>query len=330
MIFPTEFFLMQRLDLLNKYIEKRIILQYAHEGAIEGSGIKVRQEVSKDEKSGNNIVVHEGIVATERDNRVELGHVGLLFQDLGPRNKAGLTWNEPFDGNSLALDSSWTPGIFHGALFVHACPRASRCIDHGLGEALPEPVPFFIMPLLTSGTKFIRWTIPIQNSDLGISRHSALNCPCLEKNELIPEASVLGPALGLTAVGVAHALTTSLHEFRRQGPPEDGEEELVLGESSIVCHSSLTSLSISVSDGDEDILQFVTLPGLQTLELGGRFRLSAMQIRPLYCTFPNSETPGSEKREHARTMSEKSDAFFDSARLQEVMDGNCAARGMWK
>ncbi|KAJ6503903.1 hypothetical protein C8R45DRAFT_974055 [Mycena sanguinolenta] len=63
---------------------------------------------------------------------------------------------------------------------------------------------------------------------------------------------------------------TSLHEFRRQGPPEQGEQSTSEEESSVL-HSSLTSLAISTSDEDEDILPLLTLPRLQRLELGGRF-----------------------------------------------------------
>ncbi|KAJ6470704.1 hypothetical protein DFH09DRAFT_1008199 [Mycena vulgaris] len=62
---------------------------------------------------------------------------------------------------------------------------------------------------------------------------------------------------------------TSLHEFRRQGPPEEGEQST--SEESSVHHSSLISLAISTSDEDEDILPLLTLPRLQRLELGGRF-----------------------------------------------------------
>ncbi|KAJ7813405.1 hypothetical protein B0H14DRAFT_3750557 [Mycena olivaceomarginata] len=64
---------------------------------------------------------------------------------------------------------------------------------------------------------------------------------------------------------------TSLHEFRRQGLPEEGEQST--SEESSVHHSSLISLAISTSDGDEDILRLLTLPHLQRLELGGRFEV---------------------------------------------------------
>ncbi|KAJ7924504.1 hypothetical protein B0H13DRAFT_1977786 [Mycena leptocephala] len=66
-------------------------------------------------------------------------------------------------------------------------------------------------------------------------------------------------------------LATSLREFRRTGPPEGEEDESVLGQSPL-SHSSLTSLAVSTS-GDEGILQLLTVPGLQTLELGGRWTI---------------------------------------------------------
>ncbi|KAF7349481.1 F-box domain-containing protein [Mycena sanguinolenta] len=65
---------------------------------------------------------------------------------------------------------------------------------------------------------------------------------------------------------------TSLLEFRRQGPPEQGEESTP-EEESPVHHSSLISLSISTSDEDDNILPLLTLPRLQRLELGGRFEV---------------------------------------------------------
>ncbi|KAJ7315375.1 hypothetical protein DFH08DRAFT_1086903 [Mycena albidolilacea] len=64
---------------------------------------------------------------------------------------------------------------------------------------------------------------------------------------------------------------TSLHEFHRQGPPEEGQQST--SEESSVHHSSLISLAISTSDWDQDILPLLTLPRLQRLELGGRFRV---------------------------------------------------------
>ncbi|KAJ6478304.1 hypothetical protein C8R45DRAFT_934067 [Mycena sanguinolenta] len=67
-------------------------------------------------------------------------------------------------------------------------------------------------------------------------------------------------------------LATSLREFRRAGPPEGEEDESVLGQMPL-SHSSLTSLAVSTSSGDEGILQLLTVPGLQTLELGGRWTI---------------------------------------------------------
>ncbi|KAJ7887406.1 hypothetical protein B0H13DRAFT_2042943 [Mycena leptocephala] len=67
-------------------------------------------------------------------------------------------------------------------------------------------------------------------------------------------------------------LATSLREFRRAGPPAGEEDESVLGRSPL-SHSSLTSLAVSTSSGDEGILQLLTVPGLQTLELGGRWTI---------------------------------------------------------
>jgi hypothetical protein len=64
---------------------------------------------------------------------------------------------------------------------------------------------------------------------------------------------------------------TSLHEFRRQGSPKEGEQST--SEESSVHHSSLISLAISTSSEDEDILPLLTLPRLERLELGGRFKI---------------------------------------------------------
>ncbi|KAJ7230171.1 hypothetical protein GGX14DRAFT_582341 [Mycena pura] len=61
---------------------------------------------------------------------------------------------------------------------------------------------------------------------------------------------------------------TSLQEFRRHGPPEEGDQST--SEISSVRHSSLVSLAVS-SDADADILPLLTLPCLQGFELGGRF-----------------------------------------------------------
>ncbi|KAJ7672806.1 hypothetical protein B0H17DRAFT_1208524 [Mycena rosella] len=65
---------------------------------------------------------------------------------------------------------------------------------------------------------------------------------------------------------------TSLHEFRRQGTPEDEEEDMLPLEAP-VRHSSLNSLAVSIVGGDEDILRFLVLPGLQKFELGTCFTI---------------------------------------------------------
>ncbi|KAJ6566973.1 hypothetical protein B0H19DRAFT_1139029 [Mycena capillaripes] len=75
-------------------------------------------------------------------------------------------------------------------------------------------------------------------------------------------------------------LATSLREFRREGPPEGEEDESVLGQSPL-SHSSLTSLAVSTSSGDEGILHLLTVPGLQTLEVGGRWRVRAILVTSL-------------------------------------------------
>ncbi|KAJ7694468.1 hypothetical protein B0H14DRAFT_3044033 [Mycena olivaceomarginata] len=67
-------------------------------------------------------------------------------------------------------------------------------------------------------------------------------------------------------------LAASLREFRREGPPEGEEDESVFGQSPL-SHSSLNSLAVSTSSGDEGILQLLTVPGLKTLELGGRWTI---------------------------------------------------------
>ncbi|KAJ7288099.1 hypothetical protein C8J57DRAFT_1047328, partial [Mycena rebaudengoi] len=67
-------------------------------------------------------------------------------------------------------------------------------------------------------------------------------------------------------------LATSLREFRREGPSEGEEDESVLGQSPL-SHPSLTSLAVSTSSGDEGILHLLTVPGIQTLKLGGRWTI---------------------------------------------------------
>ncbi|KAJ7320744.1 hypothetical protein DFH08DRAFT_890124 [Mycena albidolilacea] len=65
---------------------------------------------------------------------------------------------------------------------------------------------------------------------------------------------------------------TSLHEFRRQDSPEDEEEDMLPLEPP-VHHSTLNSLAVSISGGDENILRFLVLPGLQKFELEKRFMI---------------------------------------------------------
>ncbi|KAJ7242266.1 hypothetical protein C8J57DRAFT_1526310 [Mycena rebaudengoi] len=93
---------------------------------------------------------------------------------------------------------------------------------------------------------------------------SALVMPWAQLTKLTASLISLQECLGVLR------LATLLYEFCRQGPPEEGEEESVLGALS-VCHPSLNSLAVSASDGDQDILHFLALPGLQKLKLGGRF-----------------------------------------------------------
>ncbi|KAF7349480.1 F-box domain-containing protein [Mycena sanguinolenta] len=88
----------------------------------------------------------------------------------------------------------------------------------------------------------------------------------------MPWAQLTKMTLSLVSLGEClNALrwAISLHEFHRQGPPEQGEESTL--DVSSVHHSSLISLDISTFDEDQDILLFLTLPRLQRLELGGRF-----------------------------------------------------------
>ncbi|KAJ7772355.1 hypothetical protein B0H16DRAFT_168561 [Mycena metata] len=62
---------------------------------------------------------------------------------------------------------------------------------------------------------------------------------------------------------------TSLREFERHSLPED-DDQIISPQLSPVNHSCLISL-IVLPRGDEDILPLLTLPCLQSLELGGRF-----------------------------------------------------------
>ncbi|KAJ7098246.1 hypothetical protein C8R44DRAFT_811147 [Mycena epipterygia] len=62
---------------------------------------------------------------------------------------------------------------------------------------------------------------------------------------------------------------TSLCEFHRLASPE--EESITHTEQPFMCHSRLTSLDISTTGDDYDILEFLTLPSVQKLKLGGKF-----------------------------------------------------------
>ncbi|KAJ6562757.1 hypothetical protein DFH09DRAFT_1478793 [Mycena vulgaris] len=66
-------------------------------------------------------------------------------------------------------------------------------------------------------------------------------------------------------------LLTSLDEFHRSGAPEEADSEPLLVGRPRMCQSDLTSLVISTSDGDQDILEFLTLPRLQKMTIGESF-----------------------------------------------------------
>lgn len=92
-------------------------------------------------------------------------------------------------------------------------------------------------------------------------------------------------------------LATSLYEFCRQGPPEE-EEESVLG-ALPVCHSSLNPLAVYASNGDQDILHFLALPGLQKLKLGGRFTKRTSDLDPDVIQFLSRVAPHCEHSQSA-------------------------------
>ncbi|KAJ7234534.1 hypothetical protein C8J57DRAFT_1531474 [Mycena rebaudengoi] len=92
-------------------------------------------------------------------------------------------------------------------------------------------------------------------------------------------------------------LATSLYEFCRQGPPEE-EEESVLG-ALPVCHSSLNPLAVYASNGDQDILHFLALPGLQKLKLGGRFTKWTSDLDPDVIQFLSRVAPHCEHSQSA-------------------------------
>ncbi|KAF8218130.1 hypothetical protein K438DRAFT_1796355 [Mycena galopus ATCC 62051] len=69
-------------------------------------------------------------------------------------------------------------------------------------------------------------------------------------------------------------LATSLVEFRRDALPEkDEKKESIFGKSP-VSHPSLTTVSVTTLSGEEGILRLLTLPGLQKLELQGRWSVA--------------------------------------------------------
>ncbi|KAF8218132.1 hypothetical protein K438DRAFT_1796358 [Mycena galopus ATCC 62051] len=72
-------------------------------------------------------------------------------------------------------------------------------------------------------------------------------------------------------------LATSLREFRREALPEGEVDESLFRQPS-VSHSSLTTFSVTTSSGEEGILQLLTLPGLQKLELRGRWTVDASEL----------------------------------------------------
>ncbi|KAF7346697.1 F-box domain-containing protein [Mycena sanguinolenta] len=109
------------------------------------------------------------------------------------------------------------------------------------------------------------------NDEAPALRHLSLDC-VLPSTIIMPWAQLTKMTLWMLPLGEClNALrwATSLHEFRRRGLPEQGEQST--SEESSVHHSSLISLEISAFDGDEDILSLLALPRLQRLELRGRF-----------------------------------------------------------
>ncbi|KAJ7812318.1 hypothetical protein B0H14DRAFT_1456181 [Mycena olivaceomarginata] len=95
--------------------------------------------------------------------------------------------------------------------------------------------------------------------------------------ESVPPWAVAMPWAQLTKITISSASlcdclnvlrwATSLHEFRRQGSPEDEEEDTLPLEPP-VRHSSLNSFTVSIFDGDEDILRFLDLPGVAEVRIG--------------------------------------------------------------
>ncbi|KAJ6464955.1 hypothetical protein C8R45DRAFT_939802 [Mycena sanguinolenta] len=105
-------------------------------------------------------------------------------------------------------------------------------------------------------------------------RHFSLEC-VLPSTMIMPWARLTKMTLSLPLWEFLNALrwATSLHGFGRQGASEQGDQST--SKELPVRHSSLISLAISTSVEDEDILPHLTLPRLQRLELGGRFKVYA-------------------------------------------------------
>ncbi|KAJ6505266.1 hypothetical protein C8R45DRAFT_923558 [Mycena sanguinolenta] len=109
-------------------------------------------------------------------------------------------------------------------------------------------------------------------------RHLSLEC-VLPSMMTMPWAQLT--KMTLSSLPLSECLSalrwaTSLHEFRRQGLSEEGEQSI--SEESSVHDSSLISLAISAFGKDEDILPLLTLPRLQRLELRGGFRVDQTDL----------------------------------------------------
>ncbi|KAF8218138.1 hypothetical protein K438DRAFT_1796370 [Mycena galopus ATCC 62051] len=114
---------------------------------------------------------------------------------------------------------------------------------------------------------------------------SALNLPWAQLTKTTLGFISLTECLGFLR------LATSLREFRREGLPEDAEEdESILGKSP-VSHSSLTTFAVTTSSGEEGILQLLTLPVLQKLELQGRWTVDISNIDHVLVPFLTRTCP---------------------------------------
>ncbi|KAJ7098247.1 hypothetical protein C8R44DRAFT_811150 [Mycena epipterygia] len=123
-----------------------------------------------------------------------------------------------------------------------------------LGDALEPngtPVPAFSdAPLL-------------QHLSLESLAPSALSMPWSQLTKFSASLVSLQECLGVLRSA------TFLCEFRRFASPE--EESIADTEQPFMCHSHLTSLKLSTTEDDYDILEFLTLPNVQKLKLGGKF-----------------------------------------------------------